>query len=122
MYLRRHHWFSPEMTSVQRFHSDDVPLPTIMEKSLGTLLHFLGIFQSTQAQPLLSSHKQSWTRVFRITFRVSTLYRVGERGGGRTAKKFQKGCTVLLGNPEMTEKYEYFITVSRTCVHDCKSA
>ena len=37
-------------------------------------------------------------------FRVSTLYRVGE---GRTARKFRKGCTVLRGNREKTEKYEY---------------
>ena len=37
-------------------------------------------------------------------FRVLTLYKVG---GGRTARKFRKGCTVLRGNREMTEKYEY---------------
>ena len=36
-------------------------------------------------------------------FPVSTLYRVG---GGRTARKFWKECTVLRGNWEMTEKYE----------------
>ena len=33
-------------------------------------------------------------------FRVSTLYRVG---GGRTARKFRKRCTVLRGNREITE-------------------
>ena len=49
-------------------------------------------------------------------FRVSTLYRVG---GGRTARKFRKGCTVLRGNREMTEKYEYCSTVLRTFVQDC---
>ena len=49
-------------------------------------------------------------------FRVSTLYRVG---GGRTARKFRKGCTVLRGNREMTEKYEYCSTVARTFVQDC---
>ena len=49
-------------------------------------------------------------------FRVSTLYRVG---GGRTARKFRKGCTVLRGNREMTEKYEYCSTVPRTFVQDC---
>ena len=48
--------------------------------------------------------------------RVSTLYRVG---GGRTVRKFRKGCTVLWGNREMTEKYEYCSTVPRTFVHDC---
>ena len=38
---------------------------------------------------------------------------------GRTARKFRKGCTVLGGNREMTEKYEYCGTVSRTFVQDC---
>ena len=51
-------------------------------------------------------------------FRVSTLYRVG---GGRTARKFRKGCTVLRGNREMTEKYEYCSTVPRTFVQDCSN-
>ena len=51
-------------------------------------------------------------------FRVSssTLYRVG---GGRTARKFRKWCTVLRGNRQMTEKYEYRSTVPRTFVQDC---
>ena len=70
-----------------------------MDKSLVTLLRFWGVFQFTQV------------------FRVSTLYRVG---GGRTARKFRKGCTVLRGNREMTGKYEYCITVPRTFVQDCK--
>ena len=72
----------------------------IMDKSLGTLLRFWGVFQFTQVQPLPSPHKQCWTRASRIFFRVSTLYRVG---GGRTARKFRKECTVLTGNREMTE-------------------
>ena len=45
-------------------------------------------------------------------WRVSTLFRLGGgggggwgRGGGITARRIQKGCTVLWGNPEMTEKY-----------------
>ena len=49
-------------------------------------------------------------------FQISTLYRVG---GGRSARTFRKGCTVLRGNREMTEKYEYRSTVSRTFVQDC---
>ena len=40
-------------------------IPTIMDKSLGTLA-FLGVFQFTQVQPLPSPHKQCWTRVSRI--------------------------------------------------------
>ena len=50
-------------------------------------------------------------------FRVSTLYRVG---GGRTARKFRKRCTVLRGNREITEKYEYCSTVPRTFFQDCQ--
>ena len=63
---------------------------TIMDKSLGTLLHFWGVFQFTQVQTLPSPHKQCWMYVSRIFFRVSTLYRVG---GGTTARKFRKRCT-----------------------------
>ena len=87
-----------------------------MDKSLGTRLRFWGVFQFTQIQPLPSPHKQCWSRVSRIFFRVSTLYRVV---GGRTARRFQKECTVLRGNREMTEKYEYCSTVPRSFVQDC---
>ena len=45
----------------------------IMDKSLGTLLHFLGVFQFTQAQPLRSSHKTMLDECIQISFRVSTL-------------------------------------------------
>ena len=45
---------------------------TIMVKSLGILLHFWGVFLHTRAQLLPSPHKQRWTRVSRIFFRVST--------------------------------------------------
>ena len=41
-------------------------------------------------------------------------------GGGRTARKFRKGCTGLRGNREMTEKYEHCCTVPRTFVQDCR--
>ena len=74
-----------------------IRVSTIMDKSLGTLLRFWGVFRFTPAQNLPSPHKQCWTHVSRIFFRVSTLYRVG---GGKTAGKFRKGCTVLWGNPE----------------------
>ena len=49
--------------------------------------------------------------------RVSTLYRVG---GGRTAREFRKGCTVLRGTQEMTDQYEYCSTAQRTFVRDCR--
>ena len=51
-------------------------------------------------------------------FRLSTLYRLGQ-GGGRNARKFRKGCTVLGEDREMTEKEEYCGTVPRTFVQDC---
>ena len=41
-------------------------------------------------------------------FRVSTLYRVG---GGRTARKFRKGCTVLRG----TEKWQKNLNIAVLC-------
>ena len=53
---------------------------------------------------LPSPHKQCWTHISRI---VSEFQLCIGWGGGRTARKFQKGCTVLRGNREMTEKYEY---------------
>ena len=36
----------------------------------------------------------------------------------RTARKFRKGSSVLWGNLEMAEKYEYWITVPSTSVYD----
>ena len=77
---------------------------------------FLDVFQFTQVQPLPSADKQWWTRVSRIFFRVSTLYGVG---GGRSARKFWKRCTVLRGNREITQKYEYCSTIPRTFFQDC---
>ena len=71
-----------------------------MDKSLGTLLRFWGVFQFTQVQPLPTPNKQCCTRLSRIFFRASTLYWVG---GGKTARKSREGCTVLRGNPEVTE-------------------
>ena len=59
----------------------------------------------------------AWTRVSRIfsEFQLCTGW------GGKTARKFQKGCTVLRGNREMTEKYEYYCPVARTFVQDCSN-
>ena len=89
---------------------------TIVDKSLETLLHFWGVFQFTQVQPLPSPHKQCWTRVSRIFFRGSALYEVE---GEITARKFRKGLTALRGNRKMTEKYKCCSNVPRTFVHNC---
>ena len=55
-------------------------------------------------------------RMYPDFFRIS-LYRIG---GGRTARKSREGCTVLRGNREMTEKYEFCSTVPRSFVQDCR--
>ena len=77
---------------------------------------FLGRFPTHTWPTTPFNHKQCWTRVSRIFFRVSTLYRVG---GKRTARKFRKDAP-FRGNRETTEEYEYCSTVPRTFVHDCR--
>ena len=85
-----------------------------MDKSLETLA-FLGRFTiHTGPTPPLTPQTMLDACIQNF-FRVSTLYRVG---WGRTARKFRKGRTVLRGNREMTEKYEYCSTVPRTFVQD----
>ena len=47
----------------------------------GALLHFWGIFQFTQVQPLPSPHKQCWTgvsRIFSETFQLCIGWEEGE--------------------------------------------
>ena len=50
-----------------------------MDKSLGTLLHFCGVFQLTQVQPFPSPHKQFWTRVSRILSEFQLCVGWGEK-------------------------------------------
>ena len=88
-----------------------------MDKSLGTLLRFWGVFQFTQVKPLPLTPQTMLDACIQNFFRVSTLYRVR---GGRTARKFRKGCTILRGNRELTEAYEYCSTVPMTFVQDCR--
>ena len=59
----------------------------IVDKSLGTLLHFWGIFQFTQAQPLPSPHKQCWMRVSRIFSEFQLCIGWGE---GELQEDFEK--------------------------------
>ena len=91
--------------------------PTIMDKSLGTLLRFWGVFQFTQVQPLPSPHKQCWTRVSRIFSEIQLCVGWGE---GELHENFENDA-VLRGSREMTEKYAYCSTVPRTFVQDCSS-
>ena len=58
-----------------------------MDKSLGTLLCFLGVFQFTQVQPLPSPHKQCWTRVCRIFSELQLCIGCGE---GELQENFEK--------------------------------
>ena len=87
-----------------------------MDKSLGTLLHFWGVFQFTQVQPLPSPHKQCWTRVSRIFSEIQLCIGWGE---GELQENFENDA-VLRGSREMTEKYAYCSTVPRTFVQDCR--
>ena len=87
----------------------------IMDKSLGTLLRFWGVFQYTQSNP--SAYPTNNVGRVYPEFLPSFSFVYGEGGGGggeRNPKKFRKGCTVLRGNREMTEKYEYWSTFPRT--------
>ena len=64
-----------------------------MDKSLGTLLRFWGVFQFTQVQPPRSPHSTNNVgRVYQEFFRVSTLYRVGE---GELQENFEKDATTV---------------------------
>ena len=85
-------------------------------KVLGLTIAFLGRFPiHTGTTPPLTPQTMLDTCIQNF-LRVSILYRVG---GGRIARNFRKGCTVLRGNLEMTEKHGYCSTVPRTFVQDC---
>ena len=77
-------------------------------------LHFRDVFQFIQVQP--SPHPTNNVRRVYPEFPPPPP-RVGV---GRTARKFRKGCSVLRGNREMTEKYEDCSTVPGTFVQDCR--
>ena len=72
---------------------------------------------------------QLWTKVlghFCVSGAFSSSHRSNPSphwrvGGGRTEREFRKGFIVLRGNREMTEKYEYWSTVPRTFVQDCRN-
>ena len=59
----------------------------MMDKSLGTVLPFWGVFQFTQVQPLPSPHKQSWTRVSKIFSEFQLCIGWGE---GELQENFEK--------------------------------
>ena len=65
-----------------------------MDKSLGTLLHFWGVFQFTQAQPLPSPHKQCWTRVSRFFSEFQLCIGWGE---GELRENFEKDALFYEG-------------------------
>ena len=64
-----------------------------MDKSLGTLLHFWGIFQFTQTQPLPSPTNKDGRVYLEFFFRVSTLYTVGE---GELQENFKKDAPFFM--------------------------
>ena len=76
-----------------------------------------GAFSSSHRSNLSLIPKTMFDACIQNFFRVSTLYRVG---GGRTAREFRKGSTVLRGTREMTDQYEYCSTAPTTFVQDCR--
>ena len=84
-----------------------------MDKSLGHFCTSGAFSNSHRSNP--SPHTKCVDTCIRNVFRVSALYRVrgggGGGAGGRTATNFRKGCTVLRGNREMTEIYEFCRTL-----------
>ena len=66
-----------------------------MDKSLGTLLRFWGVFQFTQVQPLPSPHKQCWTRVSRIFSEFQLCIGWGE---GELQENFEKDALLYEGS------------------------
>ena len=80
-----------------------------MDKSLGTLLRFWGVFQFTQVQPLPSPHKQCWTRVSRIFSEIQLCIGWGE---GELQENFENDA-VLRGSREITGKYAYIALLSQ---------
>ena len=77
-----------------------------MDKSFGSFLHFVGVFNSHMLNPY---HRPQ----AKLDACIQNFFLVW------TARKFRNDALFLGGNPEMTEKYEYSIAVPRTFVHDC---
>ena len=76
--------------------------PTIMDKSLGTLLDFLAFSSSHRTNPFphpTSNVGRVYLEFFSEFQHCMYPYRVegggGGGGGNRTARKFRKGCIVL---------------------------
>ena len=91
---------------------------TIMDKILGALLHFWGVFQFTQVEPLPSPHKQRWTRISRIFSEFQLCIGWGRENCKK--KKIKKERAVLWGNPWKWQKnMNIALNVPRTFVHDC---
>ena len=77
-----------EKTLLQPFFFPSL-FQTIVDKSLGTLLRFWGVFQFTQVQPLPSPHKQCWTLLSRIFSEFQLCIGWGE---GELQENFEKGA------------------------------
>ena len=86
------------MTDVTSCENALYLLSTIRDKSLGTLLHFWGVFQFTQALP--SPHKQCWTRVS-ISF---SKFQLCIGWGRENCKKILKRMHCLKREPRYDRK------------------
>ena len=92
-------------TKTEPSKEDEGKLPSIMDKSLGILLNFWGVFQFIHTLPLPSPHKHRRTHVSRIFF-PSFNFVYG--GGGKTTENFEKDalfrdslCTDNLFSPQI---------------------
>ena len=71
-----------------------IRVSTIMDRSLGTLLRFWGVFYFTPAQKLPSPHKQCWTRASRIFSEFQLCIGWGE---GKLQENFEKDALFYEG-------------------------
>ena len=87
-----------------------------MDKSLGTLLRFWGVFQCTQSNP--SPYPTNNFGQVYPEFLLSFSFVYGGGGGGETCKKVSKRMHCFKREPR--NEYEYWSTVPRTFVRDCR--
>ena len=104
--------------SSESLHSGDVWCylqPTIMDKSLATLLHFWAFSNSHRPNPSL----HSTNNVGHVYPELFLSFNIVQGGGRENSKKNSKRMHCFMRKPRMKEKYEYCITVPRTFAHYC---
>ena len=90
--------------------------PTIMDKSLGTLLRFWGVFQFTQVQPLPSPNKQCCTHVHSEFFPFNFV----QGGGSENCKTIPKRMHCFKREPRNDRKIGILQYSPKDKLHVCK--